>query len=219
MLHCPFNSRNCGDTALNQKSTNYRGTASKDECARRKKSNTRGSTTRMCVLVTNYSGDVWWKEGDVSATCTPPLAPRPAPVLAEPEHISVAQGWWQEVSGCPDFPLDGLSLPFSPTLWSSLSFLFSTCLPPLFFPSPFLPQRDEQMFTYAHLLSFRGHSLCLGTCQCWFEGIIQVLSCSFPFPRESLGKPVLGIYRDYIICIYEFVEINHLSHFATVFSP
>lgn len=104
---------------------------------------------------------------------------------------------------------------FSQVLWVSLSLLYPlVCLPSsLFLPSSQVSSTLKGMSrcsTYTHLFSFCCHHLCMGPCQ------FLVLSCSFSFSHEILGKPILGKYADDTTYIYESVEFNHLFCFATV---
>lgn len=83
----------------------------------------------------------------------------------------------------------------------------------LFFPSPFPPQGDEQMFSIYTSLSFFCHFLFIGPCQGWFK------SFHAPFPSHmNSWESVLGKYGDDTIGIYEFVERNNLFCFATALS-
>lgn len=104
-----------------------------------------------------------------------------------------------------------LHLPVSPLLF--LFFLSSSSQ----ILSSFKGRRSRHSICI-HLFSFCCHFLCTGPWQCGFEEIIKILLCFFCLPHDFLGKPVLGKYGNYTLCIYEFVEIYHLLHFATALS-
>ena len=211
MLLWTFSPRNCA-ISLNQRPNNYTVTTSDDECARRKEKETWEDQPGGCVcyklLWWCLRGERWcvnkagchWQAWALEETCW---------------HHDGA-GLAAESKQLPRFSFDG-------SLFLSLQCFgpFSPSSPPLACPPcsfPALPSSKGLADVHTHLLSFCRHFLCLGPCQCWFKGIIEFLSCSFPFPHESLGKVVLGIYRDDILYIYEFVEINCSSYFATVLS-
>lgn len=151
------------------------------------------------------------------AMCVPPLTHWQARALEEPCWHHDGAGMAAESKQLPRFSFGGsfcLSLqffgPFSPSSPP-------LACPPCSFPVPsFL--KGISRCTYTSLVFLLPFSLP------WLLPVLvqrhhfMFLSCSFPFPHESLGKVVLGIYRDDILYIYEFVEINHLSYFATVLS-
>lgn len=184
-------------------------------CKKERKRNMGGLTRRMCLLQITLVMPYGRKEM-CQQSCVCPTTYWQARALEEPCWHHDGAGLAAESKQLPRFSFGGsffLSLqffgPFSPS---------SLHLPVPLVLSQSLPSSKGLADVHTHLLSFRCHFLCLGPCQCWFKGIIQILSCSFPFPHESLGKVVLGIYRGAILYIYEFVEINRLSYFATVLS-
>lgn len=169
----------------------------------------------MCLLKIT-SGEVLWEEDDVSIKpqkCHPTTWPMTSTTTAR-ALLSMVLGLVAGREQVSRFAFGGLILSFK-----LFGFLSAYSIPLVGLPSSlFLPSSQvsstlkgmSRCSTYTHLFSFCCHYLCMGPCQ------FLVLSCSFSFSHEILGKPILGKYGDDTMYIYESVEFNHLFCFATV---
>lgn len=194
---------------LNQRPNNYTVTTSDDECARKKKKK-HGRINHEDMLVISYSGDVLWEEGDVSVKlqkCVPPLTNEHWH-WRNPADISMGRVGSRKWAVAPIF-LWWLILSFSPILWASLSFLYATCLSPLLSPSPFFPQRDEQMSPYTRLVLSLPFSLP------WPLPVLVRRHHLNPFMFLSFPTWILGKTSSWNIWGWYSL---HLSHFAKAVS-